>query len=122
MRGDDEDGDGTDAFFDQVVDDLERQRILERTGRIAAEIEIDLEAKGPLGLYAESRRVEAAVALRRLTGIDPRDSVGIAEAQAAVREYLRVFEWVGGWIEQAAQAEEIIKREYTGSSDDDQGE
>ena len=118
MDGDEND-DATDPFFRAGVDDLERRRVLERTGRIAGDIEIDLESKGPLGLYAEDRRTDAAGALRTLATIDPRDAVGIVEAQAIVREYLRVFEWVGGWMDRAAAAEEIIKREYDGDDQDD---
>lgn len=107
-----DDLDGTDPFFLGVVGELERRKILERTGRIAAEIEIDLESKGPLGLYAEDRRRDAADALRALAGADPRDAVAIAELQGTVKEYLRVFEWVGGWMDRAAQAEQTIKQEY----------
>lgn len=114
-----DEGDGTEPFFMGAVEELERRRILERTGRVAAEIEIDLESKGPLGLYAEDRRKDAANALRLLAGIDPRDAVGIAEAQGAVREYLRVFEWVGGWMDRAAQAEATIKQEYDSDPEDD---
>ena len=113
----DDDYDRTDPFFDGAVEDLERRRFFERTGRIAAEIEIDLESKGPLGLYAEDRRKDAANALRLLVSIDPRDPVAITEAQSIVREYLRVFEWVGGWMDQAERAEETIKREYNSDAE-----
>lgn len=113
-----DEGDGTDHFFLGVIGELERKRILERTGRIAAEIEIDLDTKGPLGLYAEDRRKDAALALRVLTSVDPRDAVAITEAQGTVREYLRVFEWVGGWMDRAAQAEATIRQEYDSEPDD----
>lgn len=106
------------SFFADGMSDIERRKWLERTGRIAAEIEIDLETGGPLGLYAKSRRNEAMEALRILADIDPRDAIAIAEAQAIVREYLRVFAWVAAKIEEAAQATETIKRDY----DDDPAE
>ena len=110
--------DPTDPFFMDAVEELERRRQLERVGRIAAEITVDLESKGPLGLYAVDRRNDAAAALRTLAAVDPRDAVAIAEAQAVVREYLRVFEWVGGWADRAVEAEEIINREYNSEQDD----
>lgn len=113
-----EHNDPTDPFFLDAVEELERRRMLERTGRIAAEITIDLESKGPLGLYAADRRNDAATALRVLATVDPRDAVAVAEAQAVVKEYLRVFEWVGGWADRAVEAEEIIKREYSGEQAD----
>lgn len=114
----DVEGDRTDPFFLGVVGELERRRSLERIGRVSAEIEIDLESKGPLGLYAEDRRRDAAEALRLLATIDPRDAVAIAEQQGAVREYLRVFEWVGGWMDRADQAEQTIKQEYDSDEQD----
>ena len=106
-----------EQFFEGQLGELERRRVLEATGRIAANIAIDLQDGGPLAQYVHSRRLEAAEALRLLTQLDARDAVSITVAQSTVKEYLRVCEWVSARIDDAAQAEQIIEREYNGSSD-----
>lgn len=112
--GEDDDVGLEGQFFQSQLGELERRRLLERTGRLAAHIEIDLESSGPLSEYVKSRRLEAGEALRMLTDIDPRDAISITTAQGVVREYLRVCEWVSARIEDAAEADRIIKREYDG--------
>lgn len=113
---DDETIDG--MFFGDVLSELERRRHLERTGRIAATIEIELKDGGPLGLYVASRRQEAGEALRVLTAIDPNDAVAIAIAQSTVTEYLRVTDWIRNRVEEAEIAEEIIRRDYQNERQD----
>lgn len=122
MQGDDEYAGSEDLvnqFFSDSLGDLERRRRLERTGRLAAEIEIDLEESGPLGLYVKSRREEAAEAMRVLAAIDPRDAITITDAQATVREYLRVCDWVAARMEEAVEAEREIKRDYLNEGTDE---
>lgn len=116
MSDDEEEGlDG--AFFRDNLSEMEERAILERVGRVAAEITIDIEDQGPLGLYVASRRNEAAEALRVLTKIDPTNAVAIAMAQSTVGEFLRVCEWIAARMDDAQHAQERIKREY-----DDHGE
>ncbi len=105
------------SLFDNTMRDLEQRQALERAGRVAVDIEIDLEQGGPLGLYIAARRQEACEALRVLASIDPRDAVSVALAQSVVREYLRAVNWVSSKIEESEAADEIIKRDY-GNDDD----
>lgn len=107
-----------DEFFEGELSELERRRRLERDGRVAADIEIDLQDKGPLYLYVKERRAAAAAALQRLVDTDPRDATGIATTQAEVMEYLRACDWIHARIEAAEQAEEIIKEEYGDNHDE----
>jgi hypothetical protein len=100
-------------------DDAERRRELERVGRIAAEVEVDLADGGILGLYAETRRRDAiAAAVVHLT-VDPRDAVAIAQSRAEIDEYLRFRRWARQQIEAGERAAQIIRQEY-GSGHDNQ--
>ena len=123
MRAPADPADLEEAFFDEGLGDLERRRALERAGRVGADIEIDLQDKGPLFSYVQARRHEAAEALRILVSADPKDAVGIAVAQMTVMEYLRACDWIGKQIERADEAERIIKGEYQdGDERNDDGE
>lgn len=101
-----------DAFIDEGLAELERRAELERAGALSAVIEYELIEGGPLKLYLESRRQEAAEALKRLITANPRDGVAIAQAQAVVHEYVRCANWIAGRIEAADHAQEQIEREY----------
>lgn len=115
---DDEDPSLEQQFFDDQLGELERRKLLEGVGRIAAEVTVDLTDGGPLSRYVKSRRLEAAEALRALVETDPRDAIGVATAQATVREYLRVCSWVSARIDEGAEAERIILRDYHGASNE----
>ena len=101
-----------ERYFDETLGDLERKSLLERVGREAAEIEIDLAAGGPLAAYIRSRREDAKEALRVLVTTNPKDGVSIALAQASVNEYLRVIQWIAARASEAEDAERIIADEY----------
>lgn len=126
MQGDEDEYAGSEdlvtSLFDTALGDLERRRALERVGRTAAGIEIDLEDGGPLAQYVKLRRSMALEAIQGLAQIDPKDPVSIATLQADVREYLRVCEWVTGRMEEAAEAERIIEREYGEQQDADESQ
>lgn len=106
----------SESFFEDSLTDIQRRHALARVTRVAADIQLDLESKGPLALYVKARQGEAAEALRVLVGIDPTNAVGVAQAQATVTEYLRVCDWIGGWMEQGEAADATIKEEF---GDDD---
>jgi len=99
-------------FADRVLADLEDRAILEACGRYAAELEIEWADRGPLRRYAESRKKEAAAALRALVAADPRDPVAIVTHQSIVNEYLRLQQHIAETLEAADQAEEHIKERY----------
>lgn len=99
-------------FADRVLGELEDKALLEACGRYAAEIEIDWADRGPLRRYAETRKREAAAALRALVAADPRDPVAIVTHQSVVNEYLRLQQHIAETLEAAAQAEEQIKERY----------
>lgn len=101
-----------DEIFEDSISAMERSRLLQKAGQDAADIINDVEADGPLSQYVKARRLEAAEALRVLAEIDPESAVQIATAQASVREYLRVCEWVHQRLEAADEAEREIKEEY----------
>lgn len=103
-----------EQFFGDQLGELERRKLLEEAGRVAAEIAIDLTESGPLGRYVQSRRLEAAEALRLLVDADPRDAIAIMSAQSTVREYLRVCSWVSARIDDGDEAGKIIERDYHG--------
>lgn len=100
-----------------VLEELEQRRDLERAGRIGADIILDLQDKGPLYLYMQERRREAAQSLIQLAAIDPRDAVSIAANQATVREYLKILGWIEGRMDQAKEAEAIINEGYGSGTD-----
>lgn len=108
-----------DGFIEERLADYERRAELERAGTLGAAIEYELIEGGPLKLYLESRRSEAADAIKDLITADPRDAVAIAQAQAVVHEYVKAAQWIAGRMEDADQAEDTIKREY---SRDDQAD
>lgn len=93
-----------EEFFDDELSNIERRSALERAERVAADIEQDLSATGPLALYVQSRRQEAAESLRVLVNIDPKDAVAVAEAQQSVKEYLRALDWIYRSMEAAEDA------------------
>lgn len=99
-------------FFRDTLAGLEQRKLLERAGRRAAEITIDIEQNGPLGQYVASRRGEAQEALRMLVDLDPKDAVSIVMAQSAVREFLRACEWISARMDEAAEAQHIIERDF----------
>lgn len=101
-----------DQFIDERLADYERRAELERAGTLGAAIEYELIEGGPLKLYLEARREEAADAIKELITADPRDAVAIAQAQATVHEYVKAAQWIAGRMEAADQAEQTIKREY----------
>lgn len=104
-------------FFEDGLADIQRRHALARITRVAADIQLDLETKGPLALYVKAREREAAEALRVLVGIEPTNAIGIAQAQATVNEYLRACEWIGGWMEQSEAADAAIKEEFGDDKD-----
>jgi hypothetical protein len=101
-----------EEFLEDALDDMEAKHALEAAGQVAADIIIALERAGPLALYAEERRKDAASALRLLLAADPNDPVAVAQAQAEVNEYLRLCAWIRGRMEEAQQAEHIINEQY----------
>ena len=107
-----------DELYEDGLADLERRRVLDQTGQMAASIEVDLVDKGPLWRYLMARRDAAKSALVALVTADPRDGVAVASHQAAVKEYLQVCSWIAGRVEDGDRAAEIIKEDYP--SDDDQ--
>ena len=116
MPGQGEVNDLLDGMVDDMLEDglsaLERRRALQRAGTLAAEIHIDVAAKGPLLLYLKERRNEALEALYALVSIDPRDDVAIARAQTVVAEYLKVAHWIAARREDALEADRIIQEDY----------
>ena len=113
LNGHGEEEDAFEQFFDEGLTDLERRRALEIAGRVAADIEIDLQEKGPLYLYVQARRDQARDALRALVSVDPKDAVSVVRMQTTVAEYLKVFDWIRGCMDEAENAEAIIKEDYS---------
>lgn len=101
-----------DGFIEERLADYEQRAELERAGRLGAAVEYELIEGGPLKLYLEARRQEAADAIKELITADPRDAVAIAQAQATVHEYVKAAQWIAGRIEAADHAQEQIEREY----------
>jgi hypothetical protein len=97
--------------------DRERRIELERAGRLAAQIEIDINDHGPLARYVAARRGEALAAIQVLRTTDPRDGVSIARIQSEIEEYLRARDWIVGAMNAAEEAAQIIEEEYGNSHD-----
>lgn len=108
-----------DGVAYETLDELQRKHELERTGRVAADIIIEIEDKGPLGLYLKERRDLAKDALLSLATIDPKDGVTIAQRQEIVKEYLRLSRWIRARLSEAKAAHEIIEREYGDATHND---
>lgn len=106
------------TFFEDGLSDIQRRHALARITRVAADIQLDLESKGPLALYVKARQQEAAEALRVLVDIDPSNAIGISQAQSTVKEFLRACEWIGGWMEQSEAADAAIKEEFGDDKED----
>lgn len=106
-----------DVFVNEQLDALERQAQLEQIGRLGADVEYELIEGGPLKVYLQSIREDAALALKKLAVVDPNDKVKITELQGTVLAYLRAAQWCVARIEDANAAQEQIEREY-GSNDE----
>lgn len=103
------------AMFDEgelYESELERRHNLERAGRIAADIEIDLQDKGPLYSYVLARREIAARALQDLVDVDPNQAATIAVLQTQVKEFINALSWIGARSAESERAEEAIKEEF----------
>ena len=99
---------------------LEERGQLEKVVRAGIDVTRDAADSGPLYSYAVEQRAKAIENLLLLVDIDPNDKVSVATLQVSVREYLRVCRWVGGVIESADQAQQIIKeRQDDGDRYDD---
>lgn len=108
-----------EAMLSDGLSELERRGDLERMGRIAAEIEIDLQDRGPLYRYIAARRAQAIAALRQLVDVRPSDIEGITAAQASVREYLQATNFVHAGLSDGDTAEAIINEEFGNEHDGD---
>lgn len=107
-----EDASFEDEFFEANLTELEHRHSLERAGRIAAGILIDLQDRGPLYLYVKERRARADQSLRDLVAADPHDAVAVALLQSKVNEYLDACIWIDKALETGAQAEAAIHEEF----------
>lgn len=105
-------------FYDDGLSDIEtvskaeRQRQLQRQVRESKDMLHAIENDGPLGKYLQFRRTIARQALQALVEIPPEAAVKIAAAQAEIREFLRVGEWVLSELSAAEEAEQEIKEEF----------
>lgn len=111
----DEDMFDEESAFTEALDNLseiERRHLLEKQGRIAADIELDLQDRGPLYLFVQQARGTAVAAMQLLARIDVNDGPGILRAQASVQQYIQALRFIHGGLEAGQQAEEIIHEEY----------
>jgi hypothetical protein len=103
------------AFFDDALMELQRAT------RQAAEVHMDLAARGPLYQYAMERRDVAMRAMVDLLNFDAKDAVEIAVAQAMVKEYLAVCSFVEVKIFDGQTADQEINARW-GDPKDEQPE
>lgn len=108
-----------DAFDDDVMSDIERRHDLERKIRVGAQIRLDIEQSGPLAGYLRDRRRLALGALSSLASTDPQNAIEIAQAQAVVREYLNVRDWIGEHLTAGEQAKATIRDEFDDETEDE---
>lgn len=108
-----------DQFEDDVMSDVERRHDLEREVRVGAQIRRDIEQSGPLAGYLRDRRRLALGALSNLVSTDPEDAIAISKAQAMVREYLNVRDWIGENLTAGEQAREVIRDEFGDETEDE---
>lgn len=112
-------GEAVDDFAAQAMEEIERRHDLERRGRLAAEVQIDLGEHGALGVYVAARRKEAVDAMWvffRQT--DPADAVAVAACKADIDGYLRVRDWIIETMKDADDAARTIQEEYGNQHDD----
>lgn len=106
-----------DDFYDDGLADIEetaaeRRRKYQRQVREAKDMVAAIENDGPLGKYLRFRRNIARQALQVLVDTPPEQAVRIAAAQAEIREFLRVGEWVLSELSAADMAEQEINEEF----------
>lgn len=111
MTGD-QDEYGSDEFYGEEMSGLERRQQLERSARIASDIEQAITSAGPLAGYMKGRRSLALDALAALTSVDPANALEISRHQALIREYLNVRAWVLESINEGNDSKEILKEEF----------
>lgn len=103
-------------FYEDSLADIEgkaeRKNRLQRQVREAKDMLDAIENDGPLGKYLRFRRTVARKALQVLVETPPEHAVRIAAAQAEIREFLRVGEWVLSELSVADEAEQDIKEEF----------
>lgn len=112
-------------FYSDGMDDIEmgspeRKRLLQRQIHEGKDIAAAIENDGPLGKYLKFRREIAQRALQVLVETPPEQVVRMAAAQAEVREFLRVGEWVLSELSDAEQAEQTIAEEFGNDNEQDQ--
>lgn len=108
-----------DQFEYDVMSDVERRHDLEREVRVGTQIRRDIEQSGPLAGYLRDRRQLALGALSALVSADPQNAIEIAQAQAVVREYLNVRDWIGENLTAGEQAREVIRDEFGDGTEDE---
>lgn len=94
------------------LEEMERRAVLERQGRIAADITLDLQDRKALYRYAQTCRERAIEALLQLASIDPRAELEIHRAQAEVAKFREVIAFIHGGLEAGRQAEQTIHTEF----------
>jgi hypothetical protein len=109
---------GSDEFYGEEMSGLEQKHQLERTSRVAVDIEQAIAKAGPLAGYMKDRRRLGLDALAELVSIDPANAIGIAQAQAVIQEYLNVRTWVLESIQAGNDAKTVLKEEF---GDDEEG-
>lgn len=113
-----------DGLLEEVLglSDIDRRAALERDGRIAAEITVDLQDRGPLYRYVSERRQQAAAALRVLIETRPDTAENIAAiiaAQASFEEFRKVTRFIHAGLYDGEQAARIIEEDYGHEPPDD---
>jgi hypothetical protein len=101
-----------DEFIESTMSEIEQRALLEKAGRIAADITIDLQEKGPLYLFVRRLRDPATAALLQLAEADAHNPVTIARLQATVKLYLESIRHIHQCLASGADAERTINEQW----------
>lgn len=98
--------------YDTYDENLEEIIQINRVTTAAANIEMELESRGPLYDYLLDARHGAVSALTALVTVDPRDSVEITRLQQQALRFSDICEHIRGTMEYAKEADKFINEEY----------
>lgn len=95
---------------------------LEARSRISADVILDLQASGPLYLFALDMREKALRALRDMIDVDARDALAVGHLQREVQAFFDVLGFIDEKLRDGRRVTDEINQTYGEDDDSDDGE
>ena len=98
--------------YDTYNERLEEITNINKATTAAANIEMELENRGPIYNLLMGARNDSVSALIDILATDPRDSVEISRLQQEAKSFSKMCDHIRGTMEYAKEADKFIKEEY----------